>query len=287
MGDQDTYGLGIRIGIYLQWVITMFTHLFVRSEVDTVRVVNDLFHAAMFGGFAYLTITKGPNMVVVEPLLMMQFCVGVIIPMPVKSHNKSCLLKFANEVLGCSSLDSHLLGYFFRSLLCTAWTSYGLWWVFGGMNGMMPSPVISVEGCVSSDCDGIVDLLGSPNTLRKVLYVTAFIFSSVGLILSTILLLKIKYQTKGGGEDEGNIDQDDVSRVSTRFDRFGAVCDRYWVVLRFAMIAFSAIYCIESIIKCNKIEGVGNIGSTGQILPLIIGFGGLARIMVIWIRGSN
>ncbi|RPB26915.1 hypothetical protein L211DRAFT_753567, partial [Terfezia boudieri ATCC MYA-4762] len=49
-GDADTYGLGIRIGLYFQWITSSIAYSFVPSEAITMRGVNNCFQAAMFAG---------------------------------------------------------------------------------------------------------------------------------------------------------------------------------------------------------------------------------------------
>lgn len=297
VGDQDTYGLGIRIGVYLQWVITVIAYLFVRSEAETVRAVNNCFQAAMFGGLVFLTITKGPDMIVVEPYIMLLFCLGVMVPMPMRLHNKDRMRMFCDWLFGYSTLDSSTLGLYFRIILNTAWASYGVWYAFVGMDGMMLSPVSSQKGClVNSYCTSSVDLSGSPRTILKVVFVVCLICSSVALVLGTHLLIikSFSYIFKGGWKRKDSIDRDDVSDVtlgtaSTPFPAHPGPeshhNNRVFVVIVFSVVSCLTVYAIETTIKCNKIEDVGDIGSTGQILPLIIGFGGMAHILMIWIQG--
>ena len=56
-GDNNTYGLGIRLGAYLQWISSAFAYTFVQEEVDTMRGVNLYFTLSNFIGM-YLTFRR-------------------------------------------------------------------------------------------------------------------------------------------------------------------------------------------------------------------------------------
>ena len=43
LGDNNTYGLGIRLGIYLQWLMLMIASSFVPEEAVNMRQVNNFF----------------------------------------------------------------------------------------------------------------------------------------------------------------------------------------------------------------------------------------------------
>ncbi|KAG8958725.1 hypothetical protein FRC00_002367 [Tulasnella sp. 408] len=61
-GDSNTYGLGIRLGLYLQWLSTAFCTLLISSsaeEYKNMKGVNLCFQASVFGGLLYVTFTDG------------------------------------------------------------------------------------------------------------------------------------------------------------------------------------------------------------------------------------
>jgi hypothetical protein len=49
-GDDNTYGLGIRIGVYLQWICSSIAYNFVPEEAVTMRGVNTCFTISNFAG---------------------------------------------------------------------------------------------------------------------------------------------------------------------------------------------------------------------------------------------
>ena len=63
-GDPDLYGVGIRIGIYLQWISSLFTNLLIPSGVSDALDTNSIFLLAVFIAIANATKSSGT-----EPLL--------------------------------------------------------------------------------------------------------------------------------------------------------------------------------------------------------------------------
>jgi hypothetical protein len=49
-GDEDTYGLGIRVGIYVQWFIMNYANIFALDEAANMRSINIGFAIAIFAG---------------------------------------------------------------------------------------------------------------------------------------------------------------------------------------------------------------------------------------------
>jgi hypothetical protein len=54
-GNVDLYRIGIRAGLYLQWIATLFTTIFVPGDEEATRVVNLLIQSAIFVGLILLT----------------------------------------------------------------------------------------------------------------------------------------------------------------------------------------------------------------------------------------
>ncbi|KAF8422727.1 hypothetical protein EV426DRAFT_702540 [Tirmania nivea] len=57
-GDSDTYGLGIRIGVYTQWASGVIANWYVTEIVHIMRVRATLFQMAMAIALAFITIRK-------------------------------------------------------------------------------------------------------------------------------------------------------------------------------------------------------------------------------------
>ncbi|KAL8787692.1 MAG: hypothetical protein Q9195_007648 [Heterodermia aff. obscurata] len=80
-GNPDLYGVGIRIGIYLQWISSLLTNAFIPSSVSDSLDTSSIFLFAVFIAIANATKSTG-----VEPLLgpiggfvMLQMCFGYLL----------------------------------------------------------------------------------------------------------------------------------------------------------------------------------------------------------------
>ncbi|KAF8465698.1 hypothetical protein BDZ91DRAFT_681402, partial [Kalaharituber pfeilii] len=212
-GDQDTYGLGIRIGLYFQWLTSSLAYNFVPSEAVTMRGVNNCFQAAMFAGLLFVTITKGSELFAVEAYLMLLFCMGGVCSStgdegPSYWEDDENPQQRARTIRGYAYYDTTTLGSYVRLLLTAAFLAYGLWFVWVGMDGMRHPPCSTY----------------------------AFFFARVNLYNWFRTFLKKGHVGFGG-----------------------------------ALILF--IVAVELTIRWNVIEGVDDVGSTGQLLPVILGVG--------------
>jgi hypothetical protein len=65
-GNSDMYGLGIRIGFYLQWYSSILASWFAHSEVEGLRLTNNLFVASTFLALIISTSNGASNLQAVD-----------------------------------------------------------------------------------------------------------------------------------------------------------------------------------------------------------------------------
>lgn len=75
-GNTDMYGLGIRIGFYLQWYGGILASWLAPSEVPSIRFANGLFVAATFLALLILTAHDVTNLQVVEVYVILLLTFG-------------------------------------------------------------------------------------------------------------------------------------------------------------------------------------------------------------------
>lgn len=73
-GDDNTYGLGIRLSLYIQWFTFILTCGFVTCEATSIRGITNTFQGAMFITLIYITATKGSELYAVEAYIVLSFC---------------------------------------------------------------------------------------------------------------------------------------------------------------------------------------------------------------------
>lgn len=254
-GDDNTYGLGIRIGIYLQWITTSIAYNFLPKEAGTMRGINNCFQAAMFAGLLFVTITKGPELYAVEAFMMLTFCMGGV-------------CSSDEETQSYSNYGATVMGSLIRFSLGVGFCAYGVWFTFKGMDNMKhPACSTFVFFFVR------VNLYGRFRTFWKVTFTVGAIGYAALILIGLGYLVIIYWKQRFTKQDPkvedasqtGGISNPEPDRVLTR---------TLWGT---ALILF--IVGVEKIIKWNHIQGVDSLGSTGQLLPLIIGLGGVFRVI--------
>lgn len=90
-GNSDLYGLGIRLGIYLQWISSLLTNSLLPTTVSDLLDTNSIFLFAVFIAIAVATNLPG-GLHPVEAFIMLQLCFGFLLS--VLSVNGSKLILF-------------------------------------------------------------------------------------------------------------------------------------------------------------------------------------------------
>jgi len=134
-GNPDTYGLGIRIGIYLQWIASFIAYTVVRKEAASMVVMNYSFLLANFIGLLYITFSNGAalpsgKLFAVECNIVLNFCYGGALmgsPLFTDEEDKNASRR-------------RQLGLICRTGLTVAVLIYSLWYLYIGMDTMEASP---------------------------------------------------------------------------------------------------------------------------------------------------
>lgn len=264
VGDDNTYGLGIRLGIYLQWITSSIAYNFVPDEAVTMRGVNNCFQAAMFAGLLFITITKGSELYAVEAFMMLIFCMGGVCSgdNPTEVGEKKPK-KFAY-------FDATTLGSLIRFSLGVGFCGYGVWFTFKGMDNMKHPPCSTFAFFIVR-----VNLYGWFRTFWKVMFTLgAVVYAGVIINGSPYLIIKYWHFLWGRPAGQGSAVQ---GQTGGSDPKAGDTTSTSNITFSTALILF--IVGVEMMVWWNHIEGVNSLGSTGQLLPLIIGVGGTFRVI--------
>jgi hypothetical protein len=153
-GNSDIYGVGVRIGLYSQWVATLLVTLFNPEDEEMFRIVNLIIQASIFLGIAQQSSSETNA---VEPIIVLFLMCGSL-----SSLTGNGMRHF-----------SHVSGVI-RALFYAALSAYGCWFWFEGLDKMMR------PGCSAIAFFGRSSVDGWFRTLAKAL-------SVFGLILSVFL----------------------------------------------------------------------------------------------------
>ncbi|KAF8428696.1 hypothetical protein EV426DRAFT_571309 [Tirmania nivea] len=317
-GDEDTYGLGIRIGLYFQWITSSIAYNFVPSEAIMMRGINNCFQAAMFAGLLFVTIDKGSHgkLHAVEAYLMLIFCMGGVCSGNLVDDVQDDGLEDGRGIggegglgatvtaergwvkTGYAYLETSTLGGYVRLLLACGFIAYGLWFVFVGMDEMLDA---FPNDCRYAFFLARVDLSGSFRKFLKALFILVAIPALVSLKRGTATLARATqnffFEQGWQGRAKPKPEIYNESPVTTPPESQtlspsnNEVPGLQYVKIRLLDVILSGtllifIIAVELIIRWNKIEKVQSIRSTGQLLPVIIGVGGVGRVLMRLISDS-
>jgi hypothetical protein len=282
-GDADSYGLGVRLGAYIQWLTSVIAYNLYDSEAASMRGVNTCFQAAVFIGLVVIT-TRRAELHAVEAFVVLLFCMGGFfstLPLPYRFLTGA----HASDVRGIARFRPTNAGDLVRNLLGTATCAYGVWFAFVGADRMEQSRIAS--GCGSGNGADLsrfspvfvfarVDLYGWARTLLKVLIVLGLVYMAVVLGLSVFAVLKDCYDYV---KDWTNVDAeaDDDADDAARSER---VLQPSWKAVLLSLVGLALlVVAVELTLYWNEVEGVYSLGSTGQVFPLVVGVAGLSRLL--------
>lgn len=84
-GNSDIYGMGIRLGIYMQWLAALIAELASPADVEAAQAATTSYQLAMFSGLVLVTQNRSLGVRALEAFLILLFCfaglwVGSVVP---------------------------------------------------------------------------------------------------------------------------------------------------------------------------------------------------------------
>ena len=281
-GDDNMYGLGIRLGVYFQWVTTSISNNFVPEEAAMMRGVNNCFQLSTFAGLVYITLGRGSShnsgtTYAVEAFIVLLLCTGGVCSgrgLGNASDDDQALGERVPTTF--ADYKASRIGQIVRVLIAAASIYYGIWFVYIGMDNMAHPPCSRTAFFFAP-----VDLYHWYRAFLKVIFTLSGIVSSF-LILESSLGVARLWRKHGAISAVSKIlafhEEHTASNTSVATGHSG----QHETVLThtsFSLDLALFILTIELIIKWNHIQGVNTLGNTGQILPLIVGGSGLLRVL--------
>lgn len=250
-GNADLYGVGVRVGLYAQWVATLLTTVFDSRSERGLRTANLIIQLAIFLGMC--TESTDTN-----------------------SHPAASVI---TQFLLCGSLSSvtgdgisHLrsLSGVARVAFYIALSAYGCWFWYVGIDVMR-------RRSDDASCGEIAFLGGT--TFDGWFRVLGKVLAVLGLITCVVLLGYWAYlvvRRFRGGFEHGIVANEDAHGGKGR-----PRIELALLALSVGLIVLSAV-TVEYLIRVNRVQGVGraDLDSVGQLIPLIAGCMGSA--LVVW-----
>jgi hypothetical protein len=243
-GDDNTYGLGIRLGLYFQWMTTYLTYHYFPEGYYAVYDVNNCFQVALLAGLIYITCTKGSELYAIEA--------WIVLVLHVLGDGGGRSRKRYKPT------SSVIVWYWFKMLLDTSFTVYLVWFIFTGMDRMQHPHCTTFTFFFAK-----VNLYGWFRKLVKVMSVyLLFVNAITEFYQELVKLFRRKNPLPEAVKHFFGVYAEEIWESEHYGVKLGTLLKPTELIL--------LVITIEMTIRWNNI-GVGNIQSTGQIIPLAIG----------------
>lgn len=271
-GNADMYGLGIRLGYYLQWYGGILASLLAPKEVSGARFALALFISATF--LALIIQTAQRNLYIVEVYIILLLTFGAyisLVPLFLWRLVTGCnpLLdpsRFPIVKAGSTYSDLH-------ALLLLAVAGFQMWfWI---------TKIPELDGL---DCPryGLIFAKVRLNDLAFQV-VNIVLYFIIGV---TVLVLCAMRVSKLVNDPDGRIEKKDWDIRKSKYEKqwLDQRIDRlHWLGLSNNFITASIIVvATELTIRWNRIANVNDVSSAGQLIPYVIGLGVVVRVLHVW-----
>ncbi|KAF8246072.1 hypothetical protein K440DRAFT_662314 [Wilcoxina mikolae CBS 423.85] len=245
-GTSDMYGLGIRLGVYLQTFALLLARAFdITESMEAISFSGCFFKLSMLTGLSVITIAS-PKFNVVEA--------GIVVAFTLCTHEA---VDFNNETTKPSRWG------FIKGLLPIlvlssqiGLSAYSIWFWFRGIDWLAHS------ACPSYGF-----------FFARVTYFGWFrIFGKIFTIFQFLLLIVLSIYVVGRKMERlkpPKMPQDHKTTTVVR-----KIIPWAW--------SFLCILAIELMIRWNHIDGVNSISSVGQVIPFFVGFGSVVTVAIEW-----
>jgi hypothetical protein len=311
VGNSDIYGLGIRLGLYFQWAASILSKQFSASP-ESIRDIIDvdiIFLTAIFISTALLAGGTIGTPYSVEILIMLHIYFGDVY-----------IIFFDRRILSLADSNQSIWGFWLRSTLHAGMAAFALFFWFHGLDLLLPEPCggsaflfarVAIDGAART----FFKIAGVANAVLWGLYA---ILALLPPLWVSMLYRRSRYRPRGVGRKAnynhlrywlhvivgnaasrieeirecGNVSEANTGANPRRnpdawedWENGKVLLPRMrfsrWFFLCVNLGSFIwTIIAVELIIYWNNISAVYTVSSTGQIIPLIIGFGGFWRVLI-------
>lgn len=260
-GNDDLYGLGVRLGTYLQWFGTALAFGLSANEAGSMRAVNTCFQVAMLISLIYLSARPEPSgFHSVEALIILLFCFG-----GTSAHTSLWSWRISQPSRSLASIKTTGLGSFTRLLVDAAICAYTVWFATRGLSVLKRTPCTEMA------------FFFAPVRLSSWYRWVLLALSCAGLGLATCL---ITLRAWSGFDQlkkifsEWRLDVIDVSDEQAASSSIQPLA-----ILKSCSASAIFILAIELTIAWNHIVEVYTCSSVSQLLPLLISATALIKLM--------
>ena len=264
-GNPDLYGIGIRLGFYFQWIITLLV-TYCRLDHEILhRTINLLLQVGVFAIMLLHTHTR--SLRAADAATAFWLLVGALSSL---THRDSRLIRLSNVV---------------RMAFYTMLSGYVAWLWFGGIDELAPRSDNDSDG--EANCDTIV-FLGRVTTGNKAFRGLARTAGIIGVLLFfTLTVRRVREAPRPENHEENGMESDDKARRILRklrslFECKGGDKKPRGRALASVALIIICIAVIEYLIRANQMVEIVDLSAVEQLIPFLIGlFGFLDLVMQI------
>ncbi|KAF7922070.1 uncharacterized protein EAE98_008281 [Botrytis deweyae] len=290
-GNSDIYGLGIRIGFYLQWYASILASAprGYSGKVASDEVQGLMFSIVLFTVATFLAlIIQTSTLQLPEVYIILLLVVGYhyyFIPkmfMALLSFIKQLLSKGEKDETGQKKHRGWefilLAGLFFCAISC-----FQLWF-WGGhfqdRNGKSNTCPSFGFGFIK------IDLENTAFRAFNITYWVLLLILSFGFIMHACDLYiqkrkapKSNFSSSSSSLKSGASSTRSSKEPNSKFDSI-----RFGILFIFMTVM---VIAIEKSIMWNQITGVTTLAGAGQLIPFLIGLGSLFRVCYVGVKGDD
>ncbi|RYO54514.1 hypothetical protein AA0116_g10068 [Alternaria tenuissima] len=280
-GTSDMYGLGIRVGFYLQWMSSPATAWIAPGETNSLRTANAFFISATFIGLIIETALNHLDVVEIYVILLLGFGAQY-------SWLITTLWRVATHFNAGWDPTRHMrapipstMYWFLYNTVQIAQIIFQLWfWLY-------KIPRTNNECARFGFAFFKVKLTSNGFRIFNVVVMVVLL-----VLMVVFFALHFRQLWREGrlplspltamtmSEIQEKREQD---RVPEKREKVLCIIDTVYRVISIAMV----ILATELTITWNKIQGVNDTKSVGQLIPLMIGVGGIGHVVLAVIRGPK
>ncbi|KAI3537994.1 hypothetical protein CSPX01_09791 [Colletotrichum filicis] len=272
-GNSDIYGLGVRIGVYLQWSTSILAQHFYEPAVEGMQDANSTYQLAMTCGFMFITSNPSEGLKSVEGYIALLFCfAGACIS---SLQNRSAFSTVLSKI-GVVKPPRRRVRTAGDMLLNAIISSYGIWFLFIGIEKLERTGCQEKAFFFAS-----VALFGWFRLFLRASFIFGLLVSTLMLVAQAIILISWASNSLDnninmnqrifGGVNDLTPDQ---TRQKQRVDVTISIGQLFGSMLALGLF----IAAVEETLHWNNVSGVHQCADFSQLFPLMIGATNFARV---------